>query len=84
MRIMGVHVPGSFAQYVVIPEVNAWVSEGLTPEIAALQEPLGNAVHAAFVEDVAGQTAVVTGCGPIGLMSIAVLKHGRCASCLRH
>jgi len=74
MRIMGVHVPGSFAQYVIIPEVNAWVSEGLAPEIAALQEPLGNAVFAAFVEEVAGQTAVVTGCGPIGLMSIAVLK----------
>jgi threonine 3-dehydrogenase len=50
MKILGVHVPGSFAEYVVMPEVNAWVSEGLTPEIAALQEPLGNAVHAAFVE----------------------------------
>lgn len=74
MRILGVHVPGSFAEYVVLPEVNAWVSEGLEPEIAALQEPLGNAVHAAFVEEVAGQTAVVTGCGPIGLMSIGVLK----------
>ena len=74
MRILGVHVPGSFAEYVVLPEVNAWVSEGLTPEIAALQEPLGNAVHAAFVEEVAGQTALVTGCGPIGLMSIGVLK----------
>jgi len=74
MRILGVHRPGSFAQFVAIPEVNAWVAEGLAPEIAALQEPLGNAVHAAFVEDVAGQTAVVTGCGPIGLMSIAVLK----------
>ena len=74
MRILGVHVPGSFAQYVVLPEVNAWVSEGLEPEIAALQEPLGNAVFSAFVEEVAGQTAVVTGCGPTGLMSIGVLK----------
>ncbi len=74
MRILGIHQPGSFAQYVAIPEVNAWVAEGLAPEIAALQEPLGNAVHAAFVEEVAGQTVVVTGCGPIGLMSIAVLK----------
>lgn len=74
MRILGVHVPGSFAQYIVIPETNAWVYEGLTPEIAALQEPLGNAVHAAFVEEVAGQTAVVLGCGPIGLMAIPVLR----------
>jgi threonine 3-dehydrogenase len=74
LRILGVHRAGSFAQYVAIPEVNAWPSEGLSPEIAALQEPLGNAVFASLVEDVAGQTAVVTGCGPIGLMSIAVLK----------
>lgn len=74
LRILGVHVPGSFAQYAVIPETNAWVYEGLKPEIAALQEPLGNAVHAAFVEEVSGQTAVVLGCGPIGLMSIAVLQ----------
>ena len=28
MRILGVHVPGSFAQYVVLPELNAWVFEG--------------------------------------------------------
>ena len=74
LRILGVHVPGSFAQYAVIPEVNAWVYEGLAFDIAALQEPLGNAVHACFVEEVAGQTAAVLGCGPIGLMAIAVLK----------
>jgi threonine 3-dehydrogenase len=74
MRILGVHVPGAFAEYVILPEQNAWVFEGYPFEIAALQEPLGNAVFSAFVEEVAGQTAVVTGCGPIGLMSIAVLK----------
>jgi len=74
MKILGVHVPGAFAEYVVLPELNAWVFEGYPFEVAALQEPLGNAVFSAFVEDVAGQTAVVTGCGPIGLMSIAVLK----------
>lgn len=74
MRILGVHVPGAFAEYVILPEQNAWVFEGYPFETAALQEPLGNAVFSAFVEEVAGQTAVVTGCGPIGLMSIAVLK----------
>ncbi len=74
LRILGVHVPGSFAQYVVIPETNAWVYEGLSPEIAALQEPLGNAVHACFVEEIAGQAVAVLGCGPIGLMAIAVAR----------
>lgn len=74
LRILGVHAPGSFAQYAVIPETNAWVSEGLTPEVAALQEPMGNAVHAAFVEEIAGQSVVVTGCGPIGLMAVAIAR----------
>lgn len=74
LRIVGVHVPGSFAEYAVVPEMNAWVYEGLSPEIAALQEPMGNAVHAAFVEEVAGQTVAVLGCGPIGLMAIGVVQ----------
>jgi threonine 3-dehydrogenase len=74
LRILGVHVAGTFAQYVVIPETNAWVYEGLPAEIAALQEPMGNAVHACFVEEVAGQTVAVLGCGPIGLMAVAILR----------
>jgi threonine 3-dehydrogenase len=74
LRILGVHVPGSFAQYAVLPETNAWVTEGLSAEVAALLEPMGNAVHAAFVEELAGQTVAVLGCGPIGLMAIAVAR----------
>jgi threonine 3-dehydrogenase len=72
LRILGVHVPGSFAEYVVIPEVNAWPSDGLSAEVAALQEPMGNAVHAVFVEEIAGQTVAVLGSGPIGLMAIGI------------
>jgi threonine 3-dehydrogenase len=74
LRVLGVHVPGSFAEYVVIPEINAWPSAGLTPEVAALQEPMGNAVHAMFVEEVAGQTVAVLGCGPIGLMAVGIAR----------
>lgn len=74
LRILGVHVPGTFAQYATIPERNAWVSEGLSPEVTALQEPMGNAVHAAFVEEIAGQTVAVLGCGPIGLMAVGIAR----------
>ena len=74
LRILGVHAPGTFAQYALIPETNAWVTEGLGPEVAALQEPMGNAVHACFVEEIAGQTVAVLGCGPIGLMAVAVAQ----------
>jgi threonine 3-dehydrogenase len=74
LRILGVQVPGSFAEYVVIPETNAWPSDGLSPDVAALQEPMGNAVHALFVEEVAGQTVAVLGCGPIGLMAVGIAR----------
>ncbi|MET1233010.1 MAG: L-threonine 3-dehydrogenase [Candidatus Limnocylindrales bacterium] len=74
LRILGVHAPGTFAEYATIPETNAWVSEGLTPEVAALQEPMGNAVHATFVEEIAGQSVAITGCGPIGLMAVAIAR----------
>jgi threonine 3-dehydrogenase len=73
-RILGVHSPGTFAQYAVIPERNAWVTENLPAEVAALQEPMGNAVHAIFVEEVAALSVAVLGCGPIGLMAIAICR----------
>jgi threonine 3-dehydrogenase len=35
---------------------------------------MGNAVHAAFVEPIAGRSVAVTGCGPIGLLSVGIAK----------
>jgi len=74
LRILGVHAPGAFAEYAVLPETNAWISDGLSPEVAALQEPMGNAVFAAFVEEIAGETVAVLGCGPIGAMAVGVAR----------
>ena len=63
----------------MLPERNAWKNDpALDPALAAIQEPLGNAVHALLpedaIEDLAGASVLVTGCGPIGLLSIAVAK----------
>jgi threonine 3-dehydrogenase len=74
LKIIGAHVDGGFAEYVVIPQTNAIESNGLEPAVVALQEPMGNAVHAAFVEPIEGRTVAVTGCGPIGLCSVAIAK----------
>jgi threonine 3-dehydrogenase len=79
LEILGLDRDGAFAEYVALPERNAWKNDPqLTPEIASIQEPLGNAVQSALpqdnVEDVAGKNVAVLGCGPIGLMSIAVLR----------
>jgi len=74
LRILGVDADGAFAEYIVLPVANLWPSDGLTPEIAAIQEPMGNAVLAAFAEEITGETVLVTGCGPIGLMAIAISR----------
>jgi threonine 3-dehydrogenase len=74
LRVIGAHVDGGFAEYVVIPETNAIESNGLDPAVVALQEPMGNAVHAAFVEPIEGKTVAVTGCGPIGLCSVGIAR----------
>ena len=43
MQILGVDKNGGFAEYVALPERNAWKNESnLSPEVASLQEPLGN------------------------------------------
>ncbi len=74
LKVIGAHVDGGFAEYVVVPETNAIESNGLDPAVVALQEPMGNAVHAAFVEPIEGRSVAVTGCGPIGLLSVGVAK----------
>jgi threonine 3-dehydrogenase len=74
LRVVGVHVDGGFAEHMVIPEANAIESNGLDPAVVALQEPMGNAVHAAFAEPIEGRSVLVTGCGPIGLCSVGIAR----------
>lgn len=74
-RILGVDLNGSFAEYVVLPETVLWkTAPSIPPELACVQEPLGNAVDAALVEDLTGQTVLITGCGPTGLFAAAVAR----------
>jgi threonine 3-dehydrogenase len=75
VKIIGVDVDGAFAEYVVIPESNIWKLDPAIPlEYASILDPLGNAVHAVLAGEVAGKTVAITGCGPIGLFSIAVAR----------
>ncbi len=75
VSIIGVDRPGCFAEYISIPEGNAWLNPpDMPPEVASIQEPFGNAVHTALSTELAGKTVLVTGCGPIGLMAIGIAK----------
>ncbi|HKV26252.1 MAG TPA: L-threonine 3-dehydrogenase [Candidatus Acidoferrum sp.] len=75
LRIIGIDQDGAFAEFVKIPATNIWKLDPAIPEhYGAILDPLGNAVHTVLAGPIAGQTALVTGCGPIGLMAIAVAK----------
>jgi threonine 3-dehydrogenase len=73
---LGVSLPGAFADYVVVPKGNVWRHiDGLDPEIGAIFDPFGNAVHTALEFPVLGEDVLITGAGPIGLMACAVAAH---------
>jgi threonine 3-dehydrogenase len=74
LKILGVDADGAFAEYMCLPDGNAWPSEGFSPEVPAIQEPMGNAVYATFVEEITTASVAILGCGPIGLMAVAICK----------
>jgi threonine dehydrogenase-like Zn-dependent dehydrogenase len=69
-------VPGAFAERMVLSEsMLVPVPNGLSSEIAALTEPISVGIHAVSRAGIkAGDTAIVVGCGPVGLAVIAGLR----------
>ncbi len=76
MKIVGVHVPGAFADYVIIPETCGWeLSPEISYEQGAFLEPMGVAVHGIQATGgVGGRNVVILGCGPIGLMAVGAAR----------
>jgi threonine 3-dehydrogenase len=75
LSIIGVDRQGCFADYIVVPAGNVWPNPPDMPaEVASVQEPFGNAVHTALSSELVAKTVLITGCGPIGLMAIAIAK----------
>ena len=73
---VGVNRPGAFAEYLVIPAVNAFkLPDAVSDEQAVIFDPLGNAVHTALSFDLVGEDVLITGAGPIGAMAAAVARH---------
>lgn len=74
-KILGVDRDGCFAQFVCVPEENVWpVHESIPDKVAAVLDPLGNAVHTVMSAGVSAKTVLVTGVGIIGLMAVTVAK----------
>ena len=74
-RIIGVDRDGCWAEYIAMPAYNLWLNPpDMSPEIANMLENFGNAVHTAFATDLTAKKVLITGCGPVGLMTVAVAK----------
>lgn len=73
---VGVNRDGAFAEFVVIPASNVWQHpEAIDPDLAAIFDPLGNAVHTTLSFPLVGEDVLITGAGPIGLMAAKVARH---------
>jgi threonine dehydrogenase-like Zn-dependent dehydrogenase len=68
--------PGAYAERVLVAEALTFgIPNGFSPQTAALTEPLAVAHHAVRRSKIGkGETAVVVGCGPIGLAVILMLR----------
>ena len=74
-QIFGVDTDGCFREFFAVPEASVIKNDPRIPHhIACLQDPLGNALHAAQQGEIAGKRVAVLGCGPIGLLAVAVCK----------
>ena len=73
---IGVNRPGAYAEYISLPMTNVWHHDPSIPrDVAAIFDPLGNAVHTALTFPVLGEDVLITGAGPIGIMAAAVVRH---------
>ncbi|MEU9831596.1 L-threonine 3-dehydrogenase [Streptosporangium sp. NPDC048047] len=73
---LGVNRDGAFAEYLTLPASNVWVHRTpVDPDVAAIFDPFGNAVHTALTFPMVGEDVLITGAGPIGLMAAAVATH---------
>ncbi len=74
-KIIGIDRDGCFADYVCVPEENVWpVHPSIPDKVAAVLDPIGNAVHTVMAAGVSAKSVLVTGTGIIGLMAITVAK----------
>lgn len=71
--ILGVDFDGIFADYARVPASNLWKNRpDLPPEVASMQDPIGNAVLATLSQVIPTKSVVVMGCGSIGLFSVGI------------
>jgi threonine 3-dehydrogenase len=75
--VLGITIDGVFTEYAKLPAKNLWAIDEsrIRPEIAAIMDPFGNAVHCLTKVDVRGQRVAIFGAGAIGLFSVLLAQN---------
>lgn len=74
------HIQGAFSQQLIVDASQCVPANGLSPEVAAMAEPLAVCLHAIRqAGDLVGKTVLVTGCGPIGALTILAARRAGAA-----
>lgn len=69
------HIQGAFREVLVADASQCVSADGLSPGEAAMAEPLAVTLHATRrAGDLLGKAVLVTGCGPIGVLSILAAR----------
>lgn len=69
------HIQGAFREHLIADARQCAPADGLTPGEAAMGEPLAVCLHATRrAGEMLGKRVLVTGCGPIGLLSILAAR----------
>ncbi|MEA5039902.1 MAG: L-threonine 3-dehydrogenase [Clostridiaceae bacterium] len=72
---VGVDRDGAFAEYVCIPASNVIIiDENLPEEVVAFFDAFGNATHASLMFPLVGEDVLITGAGPIGIISAGICR----------
>ena len=75
LKILGVDIDGCFAEYAAIPEVCAWKNDkNISPEIASVQEPFGNATYTVMESRVSAKIIAIMGDGPIACFATGIAR----------
>lgn len=72
-KLLGMHVPGGFAEYLKAPAKNLYpIHERLSLALGAVVEPLANALHFVRAAQADRGACAILGAGPIGLLILEV------------
>lgn len=75
VQIIGVDRDGCFAEFLSLPAGNVWnLKPEISSDVAAILDPIGNAMHTVTAQNIAGRAVAIIGAGAIGLIAVQIAR----------